>query len=54
MQLFSSRRAWRALLLSAMVATSTGTWSQQADPSVQAYRLALADKDGNPGLLAGR
>lgn len=25
--------------------------AQDTDPSVRAYRLALADKDGNPGLL---
>ena len=45
------RRAWRALLLAAIAATGASAWSQATDPAVAAYRLALADKDGNPGLL---
>jgi sulfur-oxidizing protein SoxA len=46
-----SRRTGHALLLTSMVATGTCAWSQATDPAVAAYRLALADKDGNPGLL---
>ena len=30
---------------------AAGTNAQKADPAVAAYRAALADKDGNPGLL---
>jgi len=46
-----SCRRWRALLAWASAAACVAASAQQADPSVQAYRLALADKDGNPGLL---
>jgi sulfur-oxidizing protein SoxA len=35
----------------AVAALATGAHAQKVDPSVQAYRAALADKDGNPGLL---
>lgn len=45
------RRAARALLLVAMAFSGASAWSQDTDPAVAAYRLALADKDGNPGLL---
>ncbi|MFM2068329.1 MAG: hypothetical protein RLZZ584_3238 [Pseudomonadota bacterium] len=38
-----------ALVLASLV--QAPAWAQDADPSVQAYRDALADKDGNPGLL---
>ncbi len=48
---FLPRRAGRALLVAAIAVSGTSAWSQDTDPAVAAYRLALADKDGNPGLL---
>jgi sulfur-oxidizing protein SoxA len=35
----------------AVAALAPGAYAQKIDPAVQAYRAALADKDGNPGLL---
>lgn len=40
---------WAAIVLS--MACAAAALAQKADPSVAAYRAALADKDGNPGLL---
>lgn len=39
-----------ALFSMVMAVTATAT-AQDTDPAVKAYREALADKDGNPGLL---
>lgn len=46
---------WRPLQLGAawiaLASTGGATMAQDTDPAVRAYREALADKDGNPGLL---
>lgn len=50
----SARQRWRELCACAaatLVMVTHPAVAQDTDPSVQAYRLALADKDGNPGLL---
>jgi sulfur-oxidizing protein SoxA len=52
----TARRRLRQATLPAALAAATGllmspAQAQDADPSVLAYRQALADKDGNPGLL---
>ena len=50
----SARQRWWAFSACAAASLAMAThpaMAQDADPSVQAYRQALADKDGNPGLL---
>jgi len=47
-------RKSRGITLAAGLAAALScapTWGQDTDPAVRAYREALADKDGNPGLL---
>ena len=43
--------AWVANLAATACLLAGPAAAQDTDPSVLAYRLALADKDGNPGLL---
>jgi sulfur-oxidizing protein SoxA len=50
----SARQRWRefgACAAATLAMVTHPAVAQDADPSVKAYRLALADKDGNPGLL---
>jgi sulfur-oxidizing protein SoxA len=45
------RQISRAAVVATLLGLALAARAQDTDPAVQAYRQALADKDGNPGLL---